>query len=67
MGRAHLLLDQLQLLCLEQLLRDALGARLGAEKELPQLLAERRRVFVEKPGKLNLKTFDIGLHGYCCQ
>jgi hypothetical protein len=51
---SYLFLYKLQFLRLEQLLRHALRARLGAEEELPKLLAECRRVLVEKSGKLDL-------------
>lgn len=58
---ACLLLYQFQFLRLEQLLGYALRASLGTETEIPQLLAERRRVFVEEAGQLNLKGLDVGL------
>lgn len=57
----YLLLYELELFRLQQLLRHALGTGLGAEEELPQLLAERRCVLVEKTGELDLEAFDIGL------
>lgn len=58
-----LLLYKLQLLRLEQLLWHALRTGLGAEEELPQLLAERGSVLVEEPGQLDLEAFDIGVSG----
>jgi hypothetical protein len=57
----YLLLNQLQLLCFEQLLGYALWACLCAEAEIPELLAELRSILVKKAGKLDLKDFDIRL------
>lgn len=36
-------------------------ASLGTETEIPQFLAERRRVFVEKSGQLDLERLDVGV------
>lgn len=58
---AYLLLYKLQLLGLEQLLGNALRARLGTQTQVPQLLAERRCVLVEEAGQLYLKRLDVGL------
>lgn len=58
---ACLLLYQLQFLGFQQLLRHALRASLCTEAEIPQLLAERRSIFVEKTGELDLERLDIGL------
>jgi hypothetical protein len=59
-------LYQLQFLCLQQLLGHALGAGLGTETEIPQILAERRRIFVEKTGELDLEGLDVGLRAKRC-
>lgn len=53
-GRADLFLYQLQFLRLQQLLRHALRTGLGADEQIPQLLAERWRVLVEESGQLDL-------------
>lgn len=34
---------------------------LGTKQQLPKVLAERRRVFVEEPGELDLERFDVGV------
>ena len=60
----YLLLNQLQLLCFEQLLRDTLWACLCAEAEIPELLAELRSILIKKAGKLDLKDFDIRLRKF---
>jgi len=65
---AHLLLDELLLLGLEQFLRHALGACLGTETQLPKLQAKWRGVFVEEASKLDLHGLDVGLYeGNPCQ
>lgn len=40
-----------------------MGAGLGTETEIPQILAERRRIFVEKTGELDLEGLDVGVSG----
>lgn len=57
----HLLLDQLEFLRLQQLLRDALGIILATETQRPELLAEFGSVFIQEPCELDLQGLDIGL------
>lgn len=57
----NLLFDQLGLLGLEKLFRDALRAYLRAEEKLPELLAERRRLLLKEARQLDLERFYVGL------
>jgi hypothetical protein len=57
----YLFLDELQLLCLEQLLWNTLRIALCAQAELPQLLTETSCIFVEETRELNLQAFDVWL------
>ena len=57
----YLLLDKLQLLGLQQFLRNALSITLRAQTQLPQLFAEYWGVFVKEPSELDLHLFNIRL------
>jgi hypothetical protein len=52
-------LDKFEFFGFQELLGDALGTRLGAQTEFPELFTKGSRVFIQKSGKLYLEGFYI--------